>query len=279
MVYSIAEQTNWADIKQEYKQRGVVTIDTGLSGDMLDELGRKLNHWFDDDAYPTTDVASIKPNRVQDAWRYEPAVKEIARQKEVLDLLAYIYDEAPLPFQTLNFQKGTEQSIHSDSIHFNSEPFGMMCGVWLALEDIGQDQGPLQFYPNSHELPEMNFEDIGIEPTPGDYSQYNQFIRELIAEKNMQPEFGVLKKGQAIVWAANLLHGGSKRESNKSRLSQVTHYYFDNSKYWRPSLSISERYYYEPRWITEQVGAHSTASQDSFFKRAIRKLSRSVKGS
>ena len=32
-------------------------------------------------------------------------------------------------------------------------PEGFMCGVWVALEDMDMDNGPLVYYPGSHQLP------------------------------------------------------------------------------------------------------------------------------
>ena len=153
------------------------------------------------------------------------------------------------PFQTLNFKNGTQQPVHSDSIHFNSEPFGMMCGVWLALEDIADDQGPLVYYPKSHKYPEMNYQELGLEPQGGDFKAYSEAIRQFTDQEKLIPAYATLKQGQALIWAANLLHGGSHRKSDKTRLSQVTHYYVDNCKYWRPSLSYTHRCYFEPHWL------------------------------
>ena len=31
-----------------------------------------------------------------------------------------------------------------------------MCGVWVALEDITEDNGPLHYYPGSHRLPDYD---------------------------------------------------------------------------------------------------------------------------
>ena len=40
-----------------------------------------------------------------------------------------------------------------------------------------------------------------------------------------------LKPGQAIIWAANLLHGGKKIiDKKRTRFSQVVHYHFENCK-------------------------------------------------
>ena len=72
------------------------------------------------------------PNRIQDYWRVSRPVHVAATAPGVLAALESLYGRGPRPFQTLNFNWGTEQAVHSDSIHFNSEPFGLMCGVLAA---------------------------------------------------------------------------------------------------------------------------------------------------
>jgi hypothetical protein len=43
------------------------------------------------------------------------------------------------------------------------------------------------------------------------------------------------RRGQAIIWAANLLHGGDRmRDLNRTRWSQVTHYNFERCSYYAP---------------------------------------------
>jgi hypothetical protein len=47
------------------------------------------------------------------------------------------------------------------------------------------------------------------------------------------------KKGQALIWAANLLHGGSaQKDLKRTRYSQVTHYYFKGCSYYTPLGSV-----------------------------------------
>ena len=177
-------------------------------------------------------------------------MRQIATFPNIIETLRLLYGRRPLPFQTLNFRMGSEQRVHPDSIHFNSEPFGMMCGVWVALEDIGPDQGPLVYYPGSHRLPEINFEDAGIEPSYDNYSAYEAFIEKLIEEQAFEPRYGTVRKGQAIIWSANVLHGGSPhRDKRLTRHSQVTHYYFSGCRYWKPGYSQGARHYYTPWWI------------------------------
>jgi hypothetical protein len=47
-----------------------------------------------------------------------------------------------------------------------------------------------------------------------------------------------MKRGEAIIWSANLFHGGEKiNDPTRTRLSQVTHYYFENCMYYTPLFS------------------------------------------
>ena len=121
-----------------------------------------------------------------------------------------------------------------------------MCGVWVALEDVDMDCGPLVYYPGSHKLPEVMPIDVGIKVeagqqavSPGDYeNRYEPYIEELIEREGLEPRYATLRKGQALVWATNLLHGGSAvRVPGRTRRSQVTHYFFEGSRLWTPLLS------------------------------------------
>jgi hypothetical protein len=234
----------------EFRQQGYVVIDAGLPTETLDAVVAELTPYTGPGCAVLEGAAVSFDNRIQDAWTVNPNVHALATAPAVLDALTELYGRAPKPFQTLNFYRGTEQAVHSDSIHFNSEPFGLMCGVWIALEDIGPDQGPLVYYPGSHDLPFMDFADFGL---PADYEfnpQYEQGIAQMIADRRLRPEYGEIRKGEALVWSANILHGGSPQlDPSLTRWSQVTHYYFEGARPWRPGYSAEERAYFEPNWI------------------------------
>lgn len=180
--------------------------------------------------------------RVQDAWRTSEDVRAIATNQAMLDLLSKLYGRRAFPFQTLNFPVGTQQEVHSDSIHFSSAPERFMCGVWLALEDIHEDAGPLVYYPGSHKWPIIYNDMIGrVAGTSTEaFAQppFEASWQALIEATGTQPEYFRPKKGQALIWAANLLHGGSRqKDRGRTRWSQVTHYYFDDCAYYTPAFS------------------------------------------
>lgn len=180
--------------------------------------------------------------RVQDAWVHNEDVREIAANRDILHLLHKLYGRRPFPFQTLNFPVGTEQHLHSDSIHFSSIPERFMCGVWLAMEDIRAEAGPLTYLPGSHNWPILSNAMIGRRgsSSPRDYAQvpFEDAWDQLIEASAAEQEVFLARKGQALIWAANLLHGGSLQLDPKlTRWSQVTHYYFEDCIYYTPAFS------------------------------------------
>ncbi len=170
--------------------------------------------------------------RIQDGWIEQAAIGRLAVHAPVLDLLSKLYGRRAFPFQTLNFEVGTQQKPHSDTFHFNSTPAHFMCGVWVALEDISPEAGPLIYYPGSHKLPILERAEIGGDQA---YADYEKHIAGLIDSHDLKPEYGLLKRGQALIWSANLIHGGSRRiDPTLTRRSQVTHYYFEDCAYHTP---------------------------------------------
>lgn len=185
---------------------------------------------------------TVGERRVQDAWKFDEDVRAIAANQSVLDLLSKLYGRKAFPFQTLNFPVGTQQEAHTDFVHFSSLPERFMCGVWLAMEDIGPDAGPLFYYPGSHKWPAMTNALVGRRGTDVSLASaqdpYGPAWRALCDVQGTQPETFLARKGQALIWCANLLHGGSRQNDPRlTRWSQVTHYYFDDCIYYTPAFS------------------------------------------
>lgn len=180
--------------------------------------------------------------RVQDAWKSNADVRAIAANAQVIDLLSRLYGRTAFPFQTLNFPVGTQQHFHTDAVHFSSVPPRFMCGVWLAMEDIDADSGPLCYVPGSHKWPMLDNAMIGRRghgsQLDSAQSPFEQLWRAMIETHQAPVEHFCPRKGQALIWTANLLHGGSARQDmRRTRWSQVTHYYFDDCVYYTPAFS------------------------------------------
>lgn len=233
----------------EFHERGVLKFDFGFESSQLDCIIEGVEPFYENSYRDNPEV----PTRVQDAWKYVDAARRLAVDQKVLHALEQLLGRKALPFQTLNFPIGTSQYAHSDTIHFSTIPEGFMAGVWVALEDIDLDNGPLTYYPGSHKLPYYSMQDLGLAEGYQHYAAYEQKVQDLIAEHDLQPEYGTVEKGNAIIWHANLLHGGaSRKDMQRTRHSQVTHYYFEGCKYYTPMESRPGKLRYRrPYWIPQ----------------------------
>lgn len=231
-------------IARDLQQRGYAVFDfpdAGLDARIARIRGNLSPRYGVDLEHPRSDK-TIGERRIQDAWTFDADVRAIAANQAVLDLLGKLYGRAAFPFQTLNFPVGTQQDAHSDSVHFSSLPERFMCGVWLALEDVAADAGPLLYYPGSHRWPILTNALIGRRgfdnPLPSAQDPFGPAWRAMAQAQGAAPETFLARKGQALIWCANLLHGGSPQaDPALTRWSQVTHYFFDDCIYYTPAFS------------------------------------------
>lgn len=198
-----------------------------------------------------------KSPRIVEGWKFSQNIKNLSLNKKILDLLKFFYEKKPLPFSTINFVKGTEQPMHSDYFHFATKPDLFLVGVWVALENVNKYNGALSVVPGSHKLPIIDFEYLNFTlPTSmkdlkKKYSFYEEYVNNLYQKAGLKKKIINMKKGEALIWAANLLHGGSKiLNKNKTRFSQVTHYHFSGcEKYFNPCYSEPSKGIYQLRDI------------------------------
>ena len=170
-----------AEQQQEFERDGYVVFDPEIPNNLLEGAVADLENRYRSDIQRLVEDDGVvygggPSPRIKDAWRLSDNVKAIAVAPKVLVALRTLYGRKPLPFQTLNFIRGSQQEVHSDAMHFIPEDPAYMCGVWVALEDIGTDNGPLVYYPGSHKLPIGEYEDVGFTADRSEFATYGEFI-------------------------------------------------------------------------------------------------------
>lgn len=226
----------------KFNKLGYIIIDLGLTDDFIESLKKDiLEKTFkqQENFYHYSDSP-----RVFEAWKHSEVVRSLANHPKIVDALEFLYGRKTLPFQTINFIKGSNQPIHSDAIHFHTIPYNWVAASWVALEDMDETNGTLVFCPESHKLPIFDFKSINLNYTKygeqaENYKIYEEFIENVIQSNKFEKKPFVTKKGHALIWAANLLHGGLQiKDPNRTRWSQATHYYFEGcEKYYAPMFS------------------------------------------
>jgi ectoine hydroxylase-related dioxygenase (phytanoyl-CoA dioxygenase family) len=164
------------------------------------------------------------------------------------EFLAYALGDEPLLFGSLNFEKGTQQKLHVDAIFFWPQPEYSMAGVWIALEDVDFENGPLIYVPGSHKWPMLRSEDV-VADSPMVRAKREEArtgrikgdeLGKLVAEigdlwtdkyyqllDRKQAEIRKIsaKRGTAVVWHSLLAHGGDNIiDKTRSRNSVVYHF-------------------------------------------------------
>jgi ectoine hydroxylase-related dioxygenase (phytanoyl-CoA dioxygenase family) len=215
---------------QDFHKNGFAILKNHLPTDLVEKIN--------DEVQEIIDSRKIKfkwNHKIMFAIHHSKLIREVGNDKYLKELLNYCINGNAKLFQSINFTQGSEQATHSDSIHMTTFPQGGLLGVWIALEDIDLDNGPLHYYPESHLLPYYMNKDYGNEGNNwliGDkpYTAYEKMIEQKVSEKGIQKQIYTAKKGDLLIWHANLLHGGEPHTNkDKSRKSMVFHYFRENS--------------------------------------------------
>jgi hypothetical protein len=224
--------TEQQELARLFHDQGFVAVPQVVPVELCDRVLRQVEPLYDDQT-------AISSRRIKDAWRKgADSVRELATFPPVQELLHMLYERRPIPFQTINFKWGTEQQGHSDTVHFSCLPPRFMCGVWVALEDVDDSNGPLFYYPGSHRLPEFTGYDLGYSVEDYWYPRYEEFQHQLMNDLGIEPLEFHASKGDVLIWSSNVVHGGAPvRSQGSTRWSQVSHYFFDGCIYYQPHTS------------------------------------------
>jgi ectoine hydroxylase-related dioxygenase (phytanoyl-CoA dioxygenase family) len=170
-------------------------------------------------------------NKLMFAFRQSELLRQAGEDPQLLALLGALLGHEAQLFQSINFLSGSEQHTHSDSIHMSTYPLGGLIAAWVALDDITLENGPLHYYPGSHQLPyylNADYDNAGSTWLIGDkdYSEYEAFIKSRVVALGLQKQVFLARKGDIFIWHANLLHGGEAHTNKQlTRKSMVLHYF------------------------------------------------------
>jgi len=167
--------------------------------------------------------------KLLDVYTCSQHARQVIFSEPILRFLDKVFERPVVAFQSLYFRWGSRQDIHQDTAFVKvSSPLEFVAS-WVALEDVRPDSGELEYYVGSHALDDYLFAD-GQKwmPLPFNAATYDAFIQSLAERsrhRGLRRERFLPKKGDVLIWSADLAHGGSKESSpGVTRKSLVTHY-------------------------------------------------------
>lgn len=215
--------------------------------ELIDQVNRDIDHLVNSGSFRTNSkfYSYNESPRIVESWKYSKAARQLAHNQQIIQVLTEYFKASVKPFSTINFLRSTQQPLHSDYVHFGTDPAFQLAAAWVALEDIDPRSGPIQIVPKSHLWPEFLYSQIGISiaRSLGDvernYREYESWVRNDLKVRNIDPTTPEVKKGDAILWVANLVHGSPTcDDSTLSRRSQVIHYHTSEVKlFYNPAFS------------------------------------------
>jgi len=249
---------NLNKLNPDFKKNGYIVISIPGLIDRIDRINKKIDLLIKKKDFKTNPKAFHynKSPRIVEAWKDILEIRKIAYDKILIKLLKKLKNnKQPIPFSTINFMKSTEQPMHSDYIHFATLPHNYLLGVWIAMEDINKDSGPLAIVEKSHKFTTLSNEKLNLKIPKNEtelkknYTAYENYIKNLIHKNKSEIKELPVKKGDIIIWDANLLHGALKIKNKKlTRKSMVIHYHFAGcKKYFNPIYSMASKKIYALR--------------------------------
>lgn len=213
-----------------WNQNGYIHLKNFFSNDQIDSVNSEINNLI------TTNIVDFNYSgrKIMFAYQYSETLKKFAEDKKLKKVLSFILDKPVKLFSSINFLKGSEQKAHSDYIHMATYPDGNMIAAWVALEDVNLQNGTIFYYPGSHREPYVKNLDYlpnqGTLLIPKDANKrYENYIEEKVKKNNWEKKDFLAKKGDVLIWHANLIHGGNPiLNDTSSRKSMVIHYFAED---------------------------------------------------
>ena len=244
----LASKQASGEIDEELGQRlahliehGYVVIPGAISHELADTLVAEIDGVADNPEYyiarrarqayahPSRDIYDDPSFRMIDYHVNSRLARETIFCKPVADFLHTCFGDAINAFQCLTFNYGSQQAMHQDGAYVVvSEPLQFMAS-WIALEDVSPGSGELQYHVGSHKLDDFLFPGNSKSWNPGAHGkqvhqEFMQTLKDLEHSEEMPLASFLPKKGDALIWASDLVHGGSKIDGDHTRRSIVSHY-------------------------------------------------------
>lgn len=190
-----------------------------------------------------------------------PRFLELFTRNKALAVQDYLFGGKTTLYTTLLFEQGSQQPYHRDTPYFCTKPEYAYCGMWVPMEDIDAENGPLKYFRGGHLLHDENRMEIARKYYPdldkmpsGDERLWVEYQDTVVAKcrrLGLQECEAHVKAGDTVIWHPQLPHGGAQHlDKARTRCSLVMHttpygmpvYHMD--VYFNPNKQASE----QPRW-------------------------------
>jgi phytanoyl-CoA hydroxylase len=280
LVSSVAEAPGRSSELDALFRDGYVVVKGGLAPDLIETANAEL------DEFKARNRRAVRAN-LDDAGRLWRVVNlhgaldglaSLFSDNEALAVSDGFFGAETVLYTSLFFERGSEQALHRDVPVNVTRPLGKYMGMWAALDDVADDNGPLLVVPGSHTLPPIDIEAMAVElygdPTKAPehddvaWKKYQTAARAQVAAHGLTPTEVHISAGDVIVWHPQMVHGGAPHRAERTRRSLAMHVtpintpVYHQDAFFDPSKAVAET---EPREYVEHHGRRIEKIRDVDF--------------
>jgi ectoine hydroxylase-related dioxygenase (phytanoyl-CoA dioxygenase family) len=164
--------------------------------------------------------------KTNDLYLTEPAVRDVTLSERLGKVLAELLGDEPVICNTLNFDRGSQQPDHLDTLYMTPQTTVGLVATWLALEDVTAGSGPLRYWPGSNHIEPLRFSTGSLHVEQAEMGWWSEAMASEVERRGLEQQRFLARRGDLFIWHALLLHGGSAiADPTTTRQSLVTHYW------------------------------------------------------
>ena len=223
-----------------FMRDGYLILPGAVDADLVDRVSATMTNAFErgderlryqdasgGDPLPLQGKTVARGARVIEAHAIMGEVRDLFASRPIVEFLSAIFEEPPILSQTLVFQMGSEQAYHRDTTFVRFDQPLSMVGCWIALEDVRPGSGELKYLVGSHLLPDFPFSTgnkDGVGVSDEELQKSLRWLEEESRNRGFPEEVFRARKGDVLIWHADLAHGGSPiTDPAQTRQSVVGH--------------------------------------------------------
>jgi phytanoyl-CoA hydroxylase len=164
--------------------------------------------------------------KFNDLYLISEEVRALSLEPDLTAILEELLGEPAVLCSSVNYERGSSQPKHIDSLHLTPRTPHSLITTWIALEDVHPDSGPLIYFPGSHKIPLYTFNDGTHHASRDEIFDWFDYIDVQIRLRGLRKKTFLARKGDVFIWHSDLVHGGSPvADSKRTRCSLVSHYF------------------------------------------------------
>jgi ectoine hydroxylase-related dioxygenase (phytanoyl-CoA dioxygenase family) len=172
------------------------------------------------------EIHEARPFRSDELYLRSEEIRDLALDPGLGSILEEMLGEPAVLSRSTYFPQGSTRTIHIDSQYLAPRTPQSLVAAWIAFEDVHPDAGPLVYYPGSHKIPLYCFNDGTHNAAPDEEADWFDYVDVQIRLRRLKERRFIARKGDVLVWHANLVHGGSPiKDPSRTRSSMVFHFF------------------------------------------------------